>query len=279
MGELFRFLVRYRLLFLFIALEIVSIWIIVTQNDLQRSAWLSSSNKVMAGIMQTTHAMTSYFYLARENENLALENARLNQLVQQKADLLAKYTLDTMHYGDDNTRFKFIVARVINNSVSNVNNYLTLNKGLKDGIRPGMGIISPQGIVGKVIVSSNNFSTGVSLLHTKMLISGKINRINAYGTVIWEGNNPKTISMKYVARHLEPIIGDTVITSEYSTLVPEGIMIGIVKNIELKPDETFYRIDVELSTDFSALSYVYVIENRLSHEKDSLETVTKQEIK
>lgn len=279
MGELIRFLIKYRLFFLFIGLELLSFWIIVTQNDLQRNAFLSSSNAMMAQIMQVSNAVTNYFYLADENEKLAAENARLNQLLQQKAELLAAYGLDTHNTDQLDPKFKYTVARVINNSVNKVNNYITLNKGSRDGIRPGMGVISPQGIVGRIVVCSENYSTATSVLHSKMLISGKISRINAYGTIKWPGRDSRYVVLDYIARHLEPAIGDTVITSEYSTMIPEGIMIGIVKEIDLKPNSTFYDIVVELSTNFNALSYVYVIENKLSFEKDSLEKVTQTEFK
>ena len=175
-------------------------------------------------------------------------------------------------------QYNFIVAKVINNSVSKPNNYITLNKGSLEGIKPGMGIISPQGVVGRVMVCSEHFSTATSLLHSKMLISAEISRIHASGSLKWGGNDPNSANLEFVARHLKPKVGDTVRTSEFSNILPEGIHVGVIRKISLKDDATFYSIDVDLATDFSTLNFVYVIENKLQAEKDSLQLKTTGEL-
>ena len=104
-----------------------------------------------------------------------------------------------------------------------------------------------------------------------MLISAEISRIHAAGSLKWGGENPDVANLEFVARHLKPKVGDTIRTSEFSNILPEGIHIGKIKRIRLKDDATFYSIEVDLATDFSTLNFVYVIENKLQAEKDSLQ--------
>jgi rod shape-determining protein MreC len=247
---------------------------VVNKNDKQKVAYLNSSNTFTASVMSVADAVTGYFGLVQENEKLAGENARLNALLVKSQQTLEKMAMDTVPIPEMLDQYKFIVAKVINNSVARPNNYITLNKGALDGIKPGMGIISPQGVVGRVMVCSEHFSTATSLLHSKMLISAEISRIHASGSLKWGGNNPDKANLEFVARHLKPKVGDTVRTSEYSNILPEGIHVGVIRKIQLKDDATFYNIEVDLATDFSSLNFVYVIENKLKAEKDTLQFQT-----
>jgi rod shape-determining protein MreC len=273
-GSLFRFLFEYRLFFLFILLEVFSFWMVITRNNRQKSAWLTSSNNMAAKSMALSDDITGFFGLYQENEKLARENARLNTLLTLSKQTIDKIRMDSMDIPATLTQYSFIVAKVINNSVSKPNNYITLNKGSLDGIKPGMGIISPEGVVGRVMVCSEHFSTATSMLHSKMLISAEISRIHASGSLKWGGNDPDRAYLEFVARHLKPKVGDTIRTSEFSNILPEGIHVGVIRSIKLKDDATFYNIEVDLATDFSSLNFVYVIENKLQAEKDSLQTRT-----
>jgi rod shape-determining protein MreC len=274
LGSLFKFLYEYRLFFLFVLLELICFWLVVNKNLKQNTAFLNSSNEFTAKLMSVSDAVTGYFGLVQENEKLAKENAKLNSLLVKSEQTIQKMAMDSLHIPVMENQYSFIVAKVINNSVARPNNYITLNKGLSDGIKPGMGIISPQGVVGRVMVCSQHFSTATSLLHSKMLISAEISRINASGSLKWQGTNPDQANLEYVARHLKPKKGDTIRTSEYSNILPEGIHVGIIRSISLKTDATFYNIVVDLATDFSTLNYVYVIDNKLKAEKDTLQFQT-----
>lgn len=224
--------------------------------------------------MSVSDAVTGFFGLYQENEKLAAENARLNTLLVKSQQAIQRMAMDSIAIPALLDQYTFRVAKVINNSVSRPNNYITLNKGTEEGIRPGMGIISPQGVVGRVMVCSPHFSTATSLLHSKMLISAEISRIHASGSLKWGGNNPDKANLDFVARHLKPKVGDTVRTSEFSNILPEGIPVGIIKKVKLKDDATFYEIEVDLATDFSTLNFVYVIENKLKAEKDTVQFQT-----
>lgn len=225
-------------------------------------------------MMSVTDVVTGYFSLIGENEKLAKENASLNARLIKSQQTIQRMAMDSISIPRILDQYQFIVAKVINNSVSRPNNYITLNKGSEDGIKPGMGIISPQGVVGRVMVCSPHFATATSLLHSKMLISAQISRINASGSLKWGGNDPDRANLDFIARHLKPKVGDTIRTSEFSNILPEGIHVGVIRKIKLKDDATFYEIEVDLATDFSTLNYVYVIENKLKAEQDTLQVQT-----
>jgi rod shape-determining protein MreC len=137
-----------------------------------------------------------------------------------------------------------------------------------------MGVICPQGVVGKVKSVSTNFATITSLLHKDMIVSSKLIRTGAVGSVRWEGINPSEVKLMYIPRHIGVKKGDTVVTSEYNSVFPEGQMLGVVKEIGIKGDENFYNITLAVSTDFTSISYVYVVKNQYKKEQDSLEVVT-----
>jgi rod shape-determining protein MreC len=279
MQQLFQFLYRYRAFLLFIVLESLSFWLIVENNSYQSAAYFNSANYYAAKALTVSNAVTSYLNLQEVNADLAAENQRLHsELAQAQLSRpvvqMAPTQLDSAVYKPDlavAARFNFKVAKVINNSTERFKNYLTIDKGSLDGIRPGMGVISATGVVGKVKSCSEHFSTIVSLLHTEMMVSSKLKRNSVFGTAKWKGTDPGTINLTFVPRHQSVNPGDTVLTSDYNTTFTPGIMVGIVKEARLEPNDTYYDIDVVLSTNFGNLSYVYVIENKLLEEQQTLE--------
>jgi rod shape-determining protein MreC len=255
-------------------LELASVWLIIKNNRYQSAAFFNSSNKYAAKAMGVSTSVFEYLNLKDVNADLAEENAKLNymytQLQQRTSTTPTAYKIDSAVA----QRFQFKVAKVINNSTRRANNYLTLDKGTLDGVKPGMGVISPEGIVGKVKYCSDHFSNVVSLLHLDMQVSSQIKKNGTFGTAKWNGHNAREIDLLYIPRHIELKQGDTVITSSYNNIYPEGVMVGTIKSFELKGDEAFYDIDVSLSTDFYKLSYVYIVDNLLKPEQDSLEQRT-----
>jgi rod shape-determining protein MreC len=167
--------------------------------------------------------------------------------------------------------FEFKGARVIANSLRYSQNYLTLNKGAKDGIKPGMGIFNSQGAVGRVKSVSENYSVAFSVLNTSLLISAKIKSSEVFGSVQWDGGNASEVQLLYIPRHVKASKGDTVITSGYNAVFPEGILIGQISKVEVnKKDPNYLALTIKLSTDFSKLTYVYLVENTQFQEIDSL---------
>jgi rod shape-determining protein MreC len=160
---------------------------------------------------------------------------------------------------------------VINNSVDGYTNYITINKGSADGISAGMAVMSSMGAVGKVKRTSRHFSVITSLLNINLRVSGLLKRTGHFGTIQWNGRDPQIVDFDFIPRHVKPVVGDTVITSGYSGVFPEGIVIGTIEEIELMDETPFYEMKVKLVQDFHKLSFVTVIKSNLLHELDSLE--------
>jgi rod shape-determining protein MreC len=273
MERIFIFIYQYRAFFTFLVLEVLCVWMVVSNNQYQSASFFNSSNSLVGNINTFSQGVREYFSLRDVNAVLADENVALRRQVEQQHQLLL--ALDSA-YAIDSTlinRFDFISAKVVNNSTRQFKNYITINRGRDAGIQPGMAVISPGGVVGKVKATSEHFSVVSSLLHTDLMVSGFIKRNGYFGTVQWKGTNANYVSLDYIPRHVKPLVGDTVLTSGYSGVFPEGIMIGTLEEVNLSEEAPFYDLQVKLSQDFRRLSYVVVVKSNLKHELDSLEQV------
>jgi rod shape-determining protein MreC len=281
MRNLFAFIYRFRAFLIFVLLEALCIFLIVRYNTYQGAAMFNSANTYVGQVLEFQSGVTDYFRLASVNSTLAQENAVLRQELlyfRKEAESDSTDLLDTTFfaYSDSSKTEPYILhaGRVINNSVRRTNNYLTLAVGTLDGIKPGMGVISPNGVVGRVKTVSRHYATVTSLLHSQMLISAKIKKDNTFGTIKWTGGDYRTALLDYIPLHIKPEVGDTIVTSGYNTVFPEGVKIGTISNVDRELDKSFYTIRVELAVDFAQLSYVYVVENPRKPEQDSLELET-----
>jgi rod shape-determining protein MreC len=201
---------------------------------------------------------------------LAAENADLRRQIEQ-----SYHVFDRRVFIVEDTVFRqqydYVHAQIIKNTINRRNNYLMINKGSNQGIREGMAVISPNGVVGIVRAVSNNFSSIMSLLHSDARLSARIDR-NSFstGSVSWDGRNVTMAQMLEIPPHIDVYVGDTIITSGFSLNFPEGIFIGVVRNVHTRPADLFHSLDIELSTDFHTLNHVYVIRNLSRHEFDYL---------
>lgn len=264
------FFKRFYFSLLFIGLEIIS-FVFVFQNNYYHSAgYFNSSNRVAGSVYNAYSGFTSYFTLKATNRELAEENTQLLNLTGENKDTSThKKLLKTNPYGE---QYHFTLAEVIDNSTNLPNNYLTLNAGSEQGIGEGMGVISPGGIVGIVVKTSTHYSAVMSLLHQKTLVSVMFKKSGTFGTLSWGDKiNSRFANLSQIPMSEKIKIGDTVVTSGYSTMFPKGIMVGTVESYKALPESYFYAIRVELSTDFKNLRYVYVVNDIEKTEKDSLE--------
>jgi rod shape-determining protein MreC len=173
-------------------------------------------------------------------------------------------------------QYEYIPAIVVNNSITKRNNYITLNRGSDHGIVPEMGVISESGIVGIVMNVSEHYCTVLSLLNNNCKISAKIKKNGAFGSLVWDGNDPRYARLLDVNKHV-PITGnDEIITSNFSTIFPEGIPIGRIYSHSLDAGYNFHTIKVELNTDFGTVSSVYIIRNLIKNEQLNLENTIKK---
>ncbi|MDL5046778.1 rod shape-determining protein MreC [Oscillatoria amoena NRMC-F 0135] len=266
----FLFIYQYRAFFTFLVLELFAVWMFLENNQFQGTRFFNSSNRVAAAINGFSQNTADYFSLRQVNKDLAEENARLRYELEKRNRQLG-YAVTVPVDSLIIKQFEFVSAKVVNNSVGRFTNFITINKGSKEGIEPGMAVISQVGVVGKVKVTSPNYSVVTSLLNVDVMVSGVLKRTGHFGTIQWDGADPDYIHLKYIPRHVQPVVGDSVITSGYSGVFPEGIFIGTIADIQLGKEAPFYLLKVKLAQDFRSLSWVTVIRNRLVNELDSLE--------
>lgn len=274
MDRLLKFIFLYRAFFTFLLLELFCAWLIVENNQYQSTKFFNSANSVAANIISFSQGVREYFSLKKINAELAEENARLRTELEQN---LGGFTDSVRHEITDSamrTQFDFVAAKVVNNSTLQYKNFITINKGRTSGIAPGMAVISAKGAIGKVKSVSENYAVLISLLNIDEQVSSKIKRTGHFGTIQWDGSDPTLVDLHYIPRHVDPQIGDTVVTSGFNAVFPENVMIGVIKSVNLKEADTFYSLKVELAQDFARLAFVEVVRNKLKPERDSLETVT-----
>lgn len=278
MRQLFLFLYRYRFFFTFLAWEFVCTWLIIRNNDYQSSAAFTSSNQLVAYIYEIKSYFTSYVALPRINDELAQENKKLYEqiaLLKKEMEELAmnKAKQDTNFLSN----YEYIPAKVINNSLLQTKNYLTINKGRKDGVEEGMGVVCNSGIVGKVKACTDNYSTIISLLHENIQVASRIKKNNIICTTKWDLLDYREANVLEIGRHVNLSIGDTIVASGFSEVYPENYPIGIVKAINYPKSNSFLEVKVRLTTDFSSLNYVYVIKNKKQSEINKLEKAIKED--
>jgi rod shape-determining protein MreC len=274
MQRLFSFIYEYRAFFTFLLLELLCVWMVIENNQYQSTKYFNTSNSVAASIISTSQNIREYFSLRDINQRLAEENAELRKKVDQRNQMLYQLDLRPIKDAAIINRFDFIAAKVINNTTNNYKNFITIDKGKRHGLQPGMAAISEAGVVGKVKSVSDHYAVLISLLNIDNQVSSKIKRTGHFGTVQWDGVDPRVIDLKYIPRHVELKVGDTVVTSGYNAVFPEGILVGVVKNVKLNEEAQFHTIKVGLAQDFGKLAFVEVVKSNLKQEKDSLELKT-----
>ncbi len=275
MRNLWLFISKYNAFFLLVIFFTISLVILINNNSYQRASVWNSSNQLVGSTYQRVNEFSSYLVLGKTNDSLAAENARLRNLLKSSfySDSVKQVRVnDTLL----KQQYTYTVGKVINNSVHQKNNYITINRGTKHGIGKGMGVISSTGVVGIVLNVSDNFATIRSLLHTETKVSASVN--GNIGSLVWgEGNfDARYAILKDIQAHLIVKKGSRVVTSEFS-LFPQGTNIGTVSKAGVEGDDSGLTIEVKLDTDFSALQYVYVITNMLSKEQLTLEALNKVE--
>ena len=272
MSQLIAFLVKARIVLIFLGLEAISIWLIIGNNDYQKTAFINGASGFIGGVSNTTRNVQDYFELKRVNEELADENARLRMLLQSEEPLVLD-TLDLFLLETDSLasiQYRYIPAEVVQNNFRLTNNFFMINKGIEDSIAPGMGVISNLGIVGKIRSVSQNFAQGISLLNTKNPISIKHQISGRVGTLLWNGTDAKLADVLYMTPDVPINKGDSIVTSSYNAIYPEEVLAGVVSSVEMDANKTYLNIKIELAVDFARLSQVYVVKNELRPQIDSL---------
>jgi len=270
MRNIFLFVWRNYFFFLFLLIEVFCFALVIQNNDYHRTSFINKTNDFFGSLMLKRNNIETYFSLAEKNTYLAQENAMLKEQMQSSFHITDKnyfYSNDSLYI----KKFKYFEAKVINNSVTKRKNYLTLDKGRINGIKKDMAVISPSGIVGIVINVSRFFASVMPIINTDAKISVKIKHNNHMGSLVWTGTDYKIARLDDIPLHVEFEVGDTIVTSGYSAIFPEGIFVGTIKSSSYNGSESFFKIDIDLAVDFNNLNYVYVVENIMKNEQLFLE--------
>ena len=272
MRVLFSFFIKNHFTLLFLVLQIISFFLIVRYNHTQRAAYLNSSSYT-SGILNTKVSnVSAYFSLSKENERLIKENTNLrNQFLKnyKLRKIPTKGILDTIYIQN----FRILSAQLVQSSVYKTRNFLTVNIGKIQGVKEGSGVISSAGIVGVIKTVSNNYSVVLPVINSDFKVSCRLGASQYYGSLIWNNYNYRKAKLLDIPLHVSVNPGDTLFTTGFSSIFPTGELVGFVDHVKKIPGENFYDISINLAVDFKKLKEIYVIDNLLKPELDSLNII------
>lgn len=274
MQQIFNFVLKNSNRLLFLLLLVLSFLLTIQSHSYHKSKIISSANFFTGGIYQRINTVDEYFGLRAQNEELAQENARLKAILFNQKDTTKLPEIDTIK-GVKKT--VITVAKVIHNTYSIQENFITINKGSTSGIKPNMGVINSAGIVGIVDNTSKNFATIISLLNVNIKINAKIKKSNHFGTLSWNGKSTGFAQLTDVPRLAGVRKGDTIVTGAESTVFPENIGIGTIDKVYTEKETNYYTLDIKLFNDMTNLGHVYVIKNKDADEIINLENQSKKD--
>ena len=263
MQQLFNFFIKNKTFVLFLLLFSIALSLTVQSHEFHRSKFLNSSNQLTANVYSASHSVSQYFNLAKENRLLLEENSRLkskrfNQEISTSVDSVLKQT------------YSIYPAQVYKNSYAQPNNYLTINKGIRDSVKEDYGVITSKGIVGIIDKTSTNYSRVLSILNTNSRVNVKLKKTNHFGTLTWNAKAPGVVQLKDIQDLVKLTIGDSVVTSGFSSTFPANIPVGTINSFRLNDTEDLYIIEVKLYNDMTNLEHVYLIKNNDLNELESL---------
>jgi rod shape-determining protein MreC len=269
MRNLLNFLVRYNNLIIFLFLEGIAFYLLSTANNYQNSRLLNGVRGMTRGIEKKISNTRSYLNLHEINEALASENIALKNIISKsvrKENSLFFSVDDSVH----KQQYLHTSAEVIDNSINRQRNFFTINKGESQGIKVDMAIVSANSVAGVIVGCSKNYSVAMSLLNPDFKLSARIKSNGYFGSLGWDGRDYRYAVLSEIPQHVLVNVGDTIETTGYSAIFPEGVMIGTVSDYE-KFGGDFYKITVLVTTDFKKLHYVDVIGNMKKTEQLQLE--------
>jgi len=272
MRTLLKFIQRYSNLLLFLLLETVAMILLVQDSGYQRSRIIGLNRQISGYIYEKVDGVKAYLSLRETNQVLREENLELRNRLAAIAHLTDSSVARTEFHGP--YQYSFVPGKVVRNSVYKQFNYMTLDRGRKDGVFSDMGVISDQGLVGIVLEASNNYATVIPVINRDFRLSVKIKSNDYAGILQWDGESPRVASLNEIPFHVSLTEGDTIVTSGFSAIFPDGILVGTIDSYALDKGN-FYDIRIRLSTDFQGLFHVNVIRNFRQEEQRNLEETTR----
>ena len=279
MRSLVLFIVQYGGIGLFFLLEAVCLYMVVNFNREQREIWVNSSNIISGSVLNFRSDFLQYYKLSEFTDSLAADNARLKAQLSN-AQFVQTILKDSVNNIEKQQQYTYIAARVVNSSIHLHNNTFTIDRGYRHGIRPHMGVIDSNpngGIVGIVTNVSENYSVIMALLHREIRVPAEIKRNHYHGFLTWQPSNPRVIDLIDVPKHADIRRKDTIQTSTYSALFPQGIPVAVVDSFWQEQGSNFYTINATLVNDLANVKYVYVVNNLMKNEVVNLEEAAESE--
>ena len=271
MKNLIAFIAKYNHWFVFVILEAISAVLLFQFNSYQGSVWFSTANVAAGKIYTWNSEIESFFSLTKVNEELTQRNIYLEHQVTQLSNSISKLTDDGSFLHSNQLQllanYKLIPAKVVTNETNKRDNLITIDKGVADGIKKDMGVVSGTGVVGIVYMTSPHYSIVIPVLSSQSNISCTIEKRGYFGYLHWNGGPSSLAYVDDIPRHAKFRRGDNIVTSGYSSIFPEGIMVGKVGYVFNSADGLSYRVQVHLSTDFGRLRDVCVIADESMKER------------
>jgi len=281
--NVFLFIRRHFNFLFFLVLQIVSLSFLFRYNKFHEAAFMNVSTELTGRINEKYNGIEYYFQLKRTNESLVKENIRLRQLLKENyeaPDSNRRLIMDTMRVDSARSilKYNYLEAKVVGNTTALQFNYITIHRGFAQQVRPNMGVVGPQGIVGTVVNVSENFATVMSLLHRQYKVVVKLKNGGERGAIEWDGLSPLFVTLKDIPKSARVAKGDTILTSQTSSLFPANIMVGTVYDIVPDNTSNFYTLKVRPATNFFNIEYVYVIDNMQFEEQKRIEDSTRKKV-
>lgn len=270
MLSLIRFFFRNGPFFVWLILTIVSIILLVQHNPYQRSVWMGSANYITGSLYKASDNVSSYFGLRQINSEQLSHIAELENEVLRLKHLVRNYEDFQSLVTDTVSNYRYTIAHVVANSTNKVENFLTLDKGYEDGIRQDQGVADHNGVVGIVSKVSAHYALVISLLNPNLRLSASLKNEESYGSLWWDGNDPRYALLEDLPRTVQFEKGDTVVTTSYSSSFPAGVPVGMVEESFETDNNNFLTLRIRLFADFRSIQDVHVIDNLDAEEVNSL---------
>jgi len=282
MRNIFLFLKSYAVLLLFLFLQIISLVMLFNYNDFHQTVYWNFSNEVSGNLNERVSSIESYFSLKKQNDELRRQNALLlEQAIINGIGPDTTSRIEKKEFKKDSLKelrqYKYMDAEVLNSSVHLQMNYLTLHRGLNQGVIQNMAVVGADGLIGTVVHSSKNMSLVMSLINRESKVIAVLKKGSGLGEISWDGKDPSILLLTKVPKTIKVNKGDTVVTSPYSDRFPPGVPIGFVDKVDFDQETNTFRLKVRTAVDFNSVHHAYVVENLLQPEMEEVNAKKKKE--
>jgi rod shape-determining protein MreC len=280
MRNIFLFIRRYFNFLSFLALQALALSFLFRYNKFHEAAFAGVANEITGRVNEQYNTVDYYFKLKKANENLVKENVALRELLRsnyQSPDTTQKLIVDSIRVDSLKPfqRYVYREAKVVGSFITTQTNFITIHRGSSQGVRPDMAVIGPNGVVGRVVNTSANYSTVMTMISRQFKVDGKLKNSGERGSIGWDGQNPSIVQMRNIPKSVKIQKGDSVLTSELSSIFPPNILIGTVDSVMNDPSTNFYNLRLKTGTNFSTVQFVYIVQNTQLEEQQKLENATR----